>query len=102
MKQLKRFKTLLLYLYRAVRPIPRPPLHNRTAVCTKCGWIGKYTEAKHLSDIQLYAKGILNEQGKLVDKDLLHIKRCNGGWIDYVWCPKHDCNHFINTYYEPT
>lgn len=71
---------------------------NTTAICTVCGWSGKYFDAKHRTQNQLKERGVVNEKGFIKDPYLKLLQERNGGSIDLVWCPK--CDTFIETYYE--
>ena len=78
----------------------KPRFHSNHAVCTTCGWVGSYLSAKHLTQNQLIARGVINEKGFIIDSYLLNLQRRNGGHVDLTWCPK--CDVFIEVYYDET
>lgn len=65
-------------------------------VCIKCGWSDEYMNARHLSKIQLKAKGIVDENGLIVDPKIKSIKDKQNGSIDLCWCP--ECGTFIELF----
>ena len=78
----------------------KPGFHSSHAVCTACGWVGPYLEAKHRSQNQLMARGVVSEKGFIIDSYLLNLQRRNGGHVDLTWCPI--CDVFIEVYYDET
>ena len=78
----------------------RPSLLTSNAVCTACGWSGPYSSAKHRSQNQLIARGVVNKNGLIIDSYLLNVQRRNGGHVDLTWCPI--CDVFIEVYYDKT